>query len=74
MAKLYIGDSQGTPAIIKIEEVPKKKYGVSIDNLLGDVDENGVYQLSDAPFTFDATSIKEIPDNARDLFAYKFFR
>ena len=74
MAKLYIGDSQGTPAIIKIEEVPKKKFGVSIDNLLGDVDKNGVYQLSDAPFTFDATSIKEIPDNSRDLFAYKFFR
>ena len=41
MAKLYIGDSQGTPAIIKIEEVPKKKFGASIDVFIGDVDENG---------------------------------
>ena len=50
------------------------KYGVSIDNLLGNVDENGVYQLSDAPFTFDATSIKKLPDGLGDLFAYKFYR
>ena len=41
MAKLYIGDSQGTPAIIKIEEVPKTKFGISVDAFLGDVDENG---------------------------------
>lgn len=57
------------------------KFGVSIDNLLGNVDENGVYQLSDAPFTFDATSIKEFgysDENSwvgyDDIFAYKFYR
>ena len=50
------------------------KYGVSIDNLLGNVDENGVYQLSDAPFTFDATSIKKLPDMSGDLFTYKFYK
>lgn len=60
---------------------PATKYGVSIDNLLGNVDENGVYQLSDAPFTFDATSIKEFSDipgqlyvGYDDIFAYKFYR
>ena len=53
---------------------PATKYGVSLDNLLGNVDANGVYQLSDAPFTFDATSIKKLPWLAQDLFMYKFFR
>ena len=53
---------------------PATKYGVSLDNLLGNVDENGVYQLSDAPFTFDATSIKKLPELSQDLFMYKFFR
>lgn len=50
------------------------KFGVSIDNLLGDVDANGVYRLSDTPFTFDATSIKKLPDNTPDLFMYKFYK
>ena len=52
---------------------PTTKFGVSLDNLLGNVDANGVYQLSDAPFTFDATSIKKLPDGLGDLFAYKFY-
>ena len=53
---------------------PATKFGVSLDNLLGNVDENGVYQLSDAPFTFDATSIKKLPDGLGDLFTYKFYK
>ena len=62
MAKLYIGDSQGTPAIIKIEEVPKKKYGVSIDNLLGNVDADGVYKARTELFTVDMTQVKRVSD------------
>ena len=50
------------------------KYGVSLDNLLGNVNADGVYQLSDAPFTFDATSIKKIPFNSVDFFTYKFYK
>ena len=50
------------------------KFGVSLDNLLGNVDGNGVYQLSDAPFTFDATSIKKLPEMSGDLFTYKFYK
>ena len=61
MAKLYIGDSQGTPAIIKIEEVSKKKFGVSIDNLLGNVDENGNYTAPTESFVLDLTGVKFIP-------------
>ncbi len=53
---------------------PATKFGVSLDNLLGNVDENGVYQLIDTPFTFDATSIKKIPDESRDLFMCNFYR
>ena len=49
------------------------KFGVSIDNMLGNVDADGVYRLSDAPFTFDATSIKKLPDMSPDLFMCKFF-
>ena len=50
------------------------KFGVSLDNLLGNVDVNGVYQLSDVPFTFDATSIKKLPELSPDLFMYKFYK
>ena len=53
---------------------PSTKFGVSLDNLLGNVDADGVYQLSDAPFTFDATSIKKSPDGLGDLFTYKFYK
>lgn len=67
MAKLYIGDSQGTPAIIKIEEVPKKKYGVSIDNLLGDVDADGNYAAPTGEFVLDLTGIKFIPGSSLSL-------
>lgn len=70
MAKLYIGDSQGTPAIIKIEEVPKKKFGASVDAFLGDVDENGMYQLP-IEFTLDLSSVKSLP--AYGLY-YKFYK
>lgn len=52
---------------------PATKFGVSLDNLLGSVDANGVYQLSDASFTFDATSIKKLPELSPDLFMCKFF-
>ena len=71
MAKLYIGDSQGTPAIIKIEEVPKKKFGVSIDNLLGDVDEDGNYAVPTGEFVLDLTGVKHVSDFA---LAYRFYK
>lgn len=61
MAKLYLGDSQGAPAIVKVEEVPKTKFGASIDSFLGDVDENGVYSPPEnKPYSVDFTSVKTI--------------
>ena len=50
---------------------PATKYGVSIDTWLGDVDENGVYQIPTEPFTLDLSSIKSLP---RYALYYKFCR
>lgn len=54
----------------KISEIPsgevvyKKKYGMSIDNIFGNVDENGKYTLPSVPFTPDFSSIKILPSFA----------
>ena len=41
---------------------PATKYGCSIDNLLGNVDENGKYQFPTEPFTLDMSSVKSLPN------------
>ena len=48
------------------------KFGVSIDNLLGNVDGNGVLQELTTEFVFDGTGIKEITQAASGTFAYRF--
>ena len=63
MAKLYIGDSQGAPAIIKVEEVPKIKFGTSIDTWIGGVDADGVYIKPTAPFVFDMSGCTTLNKN-----------
>lgn len=40
---------------------PATKYGCSIDNILGNVDENGRYQNPTEPFTLDMSSVKSLP-------------
>lgn len=49
---------------------PATKYGVSIDNLLGDVDANGVLQFPTELFVFDGSGIKDF--GYRTMF-YKFY-
>ena len=49
---------------------PATKYGCSIDNLLGNVDENGAYQTPTEPFTLDMSSVKSLPDYG---LYYKFY-
>lgn len=39
---------------------PATKFGVSIDNLLGNVDENGYLDAPTEPFVFDGTGIKHL--------------
>lgn len=77
MGKLYVGNSGSTPAIIKIEEVPKTKFGVSIDNLLGDVDADGAFMQQQEEFVVDGSGLKSIPVISSFIsfraFAYKFY-
>lgn len=57
---VYLGDKAvGFNSVVE-KETAKTKFGVSIDNLLGDVDENGAYVNPTEPFVFDGTGIKEI--------------
>ena len=49
---------------------PATKYGVSIDNLLGNVDGNGVLQSPTEPFSFVGSGIKDF--GYRTMF-YKFY-
>ena len=60
MGKLYIGNSGSTPAIIKVEEVAKKKFGASIDSFIGDVDVDGVLQRSTTPTALNFAGVTEI--------------
>ncbi len=70
MAKLYVGDSQGAPAIVKVEEVPKLKFGASVNAFLGDVDENGFLQKPTNEFILDLTGVKGF--NVSNIFENKF--
>lgn len=69
MAKLYVGDSQGAPAIVKIKEVPKEKIGVTVDTFIGDVNENGRYIRVSEPTFIDGDNITTVDDHA---FHYRF--
>lgn len=50
---------------------PATKYGCSLDNLLGNVDANGKYQVPTEPFTLNMSSVKSLP--AYGLY-YKFYK
>lgn len=49
---------------------PATKFGVSIDNMLGNVDENGVLQFPTEPFSFVGSGIK---DFGYHTMYYKFY-
>lgn len=68
---LYIGDKPvGLIKVVKdTKYIDKTKYGVSIDNLLGNVDENGNYIAPTDTFVLDLTGVKHVPDEA---FQYLF--
>ena len=87
-------DENGAPALRVICEdgsvgsggggAPATKFGVSLDNLLGDVDENGVYIARTELFTVDMTQVKVVDSfeyvslpsgvtgHCYNTFAYKF--
>lgn len=74
MAKLVLGgDNRSiTPAFITVQEkevikevvkevvVGDTRFGLSLNNLLGYVDENGTYKVDNVTFVFDGTGIKNL--------------
>lgn len=52
------------------ETVEKVKFGASVDNFLGDVDENGAYSRPTKPYSVDLTGVKAVRDNG---FRYRFY-
>lgn len=57
-----------SPVVTK--EVAKTKFGLSIDNFIGDVDANGVLQAPTGDFVLDLTGLTKIGENGfRGLFA-----
>ena len=53
------------------EPVNKSKYGVTIDNMLGAIGEDGSLLTTKEPFVFDGTGIKRLQYS--NILTYKFF-
>ena len=72
---LYIGDKPvGLMKVVKdTKYIEKTKFGVSIDDLLGNVDENGSYSKRSAPVSLNLSGVKSTANFAfAYLFAYYF--
>jgi hypothetical protein len=54
------GDIDAVLGVIT-DDTPVVKYGVTIDNLFGDIDENGVVVRPTQPFELNMVGVKEIP-------------
>ena len=59
-----MGDVESVLDKISCEPVEKTKFGVSIDNILGDVDESGQYFKPTAESTIDLSGVKEVSADA----------
>lgn len=68
---LYIGDKPVGLYKVVEKKVPKVKYGVSIDNLLGDINASGGLAGPTEPFSLDLTGVKELLGYG---WAYKFYQ
>ena len=67
---VYLGDKAvGANTIV---EVPKTKFGASIDNLLGTVDADGNYIPLSEPFEVNLAGVKRTTYNG--YFPYKFYK
>ena len=66
-AKGVTGQMMPTEMPTKITSIPSggggSKYGVSLDGIIGDVDEEGILQTPNQTFTFSTGEIKRIPMN-----------
>lgn len=62
MAKFVIGKNttNGVPALFKDGTVDKEKFGITIDNLVGDVDSNGGYVKPSGELEVDFSGVRTI--------------
>ena len=60
MGKLYIGNSESTPAIVNVKEVEKTLFGLGLDEWVGVLDENGVLKHTTKPCEFNAVGLKDV--------------
>jgi hypothetical protein len=61
---VYLGKNPVGVGRIVEKKVAKKKYGLTVDNLLGDVDANGNYVVPSEPFELNLAGVKSLPDSA----------
>lgn len=66
---LYLGKKAVCPTKIVKKEIAKVKYGVTIDDILGDVDADGVYTSPTDEFVLDLAGMKSCGSNAFEFFA-----
>ena len=71
MGKLYIGNSGSTPAIVKVEEVVKTKFGANIDTFLADIDVDGNLQKTTWSGLLDFSNVKYIGEKALRYMFYE---
>lgn len=68
MAKLFLGTKESSPVVKTTVVENKKKFGLTIDNFLGDADENGDYIESGGNFDFVGEGIKIIKNKFNRTF------
>lgn len=69
MAKLFLGTKESSPVVKETIYLPKEKFGLTIDNFVGNVDENGILSEPLPVTSFIADGIKKITANG---FSKKF--
>lgn len=64
MAKIYLGTKESSPVIKETIYLPKEKLGLTIDNFVGDVDENGtLYKPQRLVDELNFSGVKNISDS-----------
>lgn len=71
MAKLFLGTKESSPVIKETIYLPKEKFGLTIDNFVGDVDENGTLNSTTWTSALDFAGVKTIGKYALYYAFYK---
>lgn len=71
MAKLFLGTKESSPVVKETIYLPKEKFGLTIDNFVGDVDENGT--LSQPQGLMDNINFSGVKDISNSGMYYAFY-